>query len=67
MFANADEALWPEHLSNARRSSLKHVPMQWSSPAAAVQRGPKGLFTWVVTEGMWRSPRSIQVDATAAT
>jgi multidrug efflux system membrane fusion protein len=30
-----------------------------------VQRGPQGLFTWVVTDGNVAQPRTIQVDATS--
>jgi multidrug efflux system membrane fusion protein len=48
IFANADEALWSGEFVNARvlldtrRNSL-------TIPTAAIQRGPQGLFTWVVT------------------
>jgi membrane fusion protein, multidrug efflux system len=48
MFDNQDEALWSGEFVNARvlletrRNSL-------TIPSSAVQRGPEGLFTWVVT------------------
>jgi multidrug efflux system membrane fusion protein len=48
MFDNEDEALWSGEFVNARvlletrRNSL-------TIPSSAVQRGPQGLFTWVVT------------------
>ena len=48
IFANEDEALWSGEFVNARvlldtrRNSL-------TIPTAAIQRGPQGLFTWVVT------------------
>lgn len=47
-FDNQDEALWSGEFVNARvlletrRNSL-------TIPSSAVQRGPQGLFTWVVT------------------
>jgi membrane fusion protein, multidrug efflux system len=48
MFDNEDEALWSGEFVNAhvlletRRNSL-------TVPSAAIQRGPQGLFTWVIT------------------
>jgi len=48
IFANQDEALWSGEFVNARvlldtrRNAL-------TIPTAAVQRGPQGLFTWVIT------------------
>ncbi len=48
IFANEDERLWPGDFVNAkllldvRRDAV-------TIPSAAVQRGPDGLFTWVVT------------------
>jgi multidrug efflux system membrane fusion protein len=48
VFDNNDEALWSGEFVNARvlidtrRNSL-------TVPTAAIQRGPQGLFTWVVT------------------
>jgi len=64
MFANADEALWPGAFVNAR-VRLETRPNAVVIPAAAVQRGPQGLFTWVVTDGNVAQPRTIQVDATS--
>jgi len=48
MFPNADDRLWPGEFVNARllletRSDVVAVP------PTAVQRGPQGLFAWVVT------------------
>jgi membrane fusion protein, multidrug efflux system len=49
MFDNRDEALWSGEFVNARvlletrRNSL-------TIPSSAVQRGPEGLFTWVITQ-----------------
>jgi membrane fusion protein, multidrug efflux system len=48
IFTNQDEALWSGEFVNVRvlldtrRNSL-------TIPTAAIQRGPQGLFTWVVT------------------
>jgi multidrug efflux system membrane fusion protein len=64
MFANDDEALWPGAFVNAR-VRLETRPDALLIPAAAVQRGPKGLFTWVVADGNVAQPRTIQVDATS--
>jgi multidrug efflux system membrane fusion protein len=64
MFANADEALWPGAFVNAR-VRLATRPSALVIPATAVQRGPQGLFTWVVTGGNVAQPRTIQVDATS--
>ena len=64
MFANEDEALWPGSFVNAH-VRLETRPHAVVIPAAAVQRGPQGLFTWVVTDGNVAQPRMIQVDATS--
>ena len=60
MFANDDERLWPGDFVNARllletRSNALVVP------SSAVQRGPQGLFAWVVTEKNTADVRSIEV------
>jgi len=48
MFANDDEALWPGDFVNARLLlELRHDVLTIPSPA--IQRGPEGIFTWVVT------------------
>ena len=64
MFANEDEALWPGSFVNAR-VRLETRPSALVIPAVAVQRGPQGLFTWIVTDGNVAQPRTIQVDATS--
>ena len=70
MFDNEDEKLWPGEFVNARllietRRDVIAVP------TAAVQRGPQGLFAWVVKpDGVveprptWRParPRAISPD-----
>jgi membrane fusion protein, multidrug efflux system len=60
MFSNEDEKLWPGEFVNARvlvdtRANAVVVPL------AAVQRGPDGLFIWVVSSGDTAQPRPIQV------
>ena len=64
MFANEDEALWPGSFVNAR-VRLETRPNALVIPSVAVQRGPQGLFTWIVTDGNVAQPRTIQVDATS--
>jgi membrane fusion protein, multidrug efflux system len=64
MFANEDEALWPGSFINAR-VRLETRPNALVIPAVAVQRGPQGLFTWIVTGGNVAQPRTIQVDGTS--
>jgi multidrug efflux system membrane fusion protein len=59
-FANADERLWPGEFVNARllvelRKNALVVPN------AAIQRGPQGLFAWVVTEKNTAVARPIKV------
>jgi membrane fusion protein, multidrug efflux system len=48
MFPNGDDALWPGEFVNARiLLEIRHDALV--VPAAAVQRGPDGLFAWVIT------------------
>ena len=63
MFANEDEKLWPGEFVNAR-VSLDTLTNVLVIPPAAVQRGPQGLFTWVVIENDTVDPRSIEVGPT---
>jgi multidrug efflux system membrane fusion protein len=60
MFPNSDERLWPGEFVNARvlvetRANAVVVP------SAAVQRGPDGLFIWVVAANDVAQPRPIEV------
>jgi multidrug efflux system membrane fusion protein len=64
MFGNADEKLWPGEFVNARlllqtRQNVMVVP------SVAVQRGPHGLFTWVVKPDNTVEPRPIETGTTA--
>jgi membrane fusion protein, multidrug efflux system len=63
MFANADETLWPGEFVNARlllnvRKDAVVVP------PVAVQRGPRGLFAWVLKADNTVEPRPITTGAT---
>ncbi len=63
MFANADDALWPGDFVNARvlievRKDVLAIP----SPA--IQRGPDGVFAWVVKPQGVAEPRPVKVGPT---
>jgi membrane fusion protein, multidrug efflux system len=63
MFANTDDRLWPGEFVNARvlietRRSVVTIP------AYAVQRGPQGLFAWVISANQTAQPKPIQVGLT---
>ena len=63
-FANQDERLWPGEFVNA------HVALGIQAnalviPNVAVQRGPDGLFAWVVTPKNTAEPRPIVAGTTA--
>lgn len=48
MFANDDDALWPGEFVNARiLTETRHDAL--AIPNDAIQRGPNGVFAWVVT------------------
>jgi membrane fusion protein, multidrug efflux system len=63
MFTNEDEKLWPGEFVNARLllETRKNVVV---IPPLAVQRGPHGLFTWVVKPDNTVEARPIQTSAT---
>lgn len=65
MFANADETLWPGEFVNARLllEVRKEVVV---IPQVAVQRGPHGLFTWIVKTDNTVEPRPITTGTTTA-
>jgi multidrug efflux system membrane fusion protein len=63
-FPNADERLWPGEFVNARLlldTRMNAVAV----PAAAIQRGPQGLFAWIVTPNDTAQARPIQIGATS--
>ena len=63
LFPNEDEKLWPGDFVNARLL-LETRANAIAVPTAAVQRGPQGLFTWIVTEKNTAEPRPIEVGPT---
>lgn len=63
MFSNEDEKLWPGEFVNARvlLTTRKDVVV---IPPLAVQRGPHGLFTWIVRPDNTVEPRPIETSTT---
>jgi multidrug efflux system membrane fusion protein len=59
VFANEDERLWPGDFVNAR-VSLEVRRGVVTIPSVAIQRGPDGIFTWVVTAGNIAQVRAIK-------
>jgi membrane fusion protein, multidrug efflux system len=65
MFDNEDEKLWPGDFVNARvLIDVRHDVVV--IPAPAIQRGPDGIFTWVVKPGDTVEARPITVGPTTA-
>jgi membrane fusion protein, multidrug efflux system len=64
-FANEDETLWPGEFVNARLL-LETLSAVTVIPPAAVQRGPNGLFAWVVKADNTVEARPIRIGATTA-
>jgi membrane fusion protein, multidrug efflux system len=64
MFPNEDESLWPGDFVNAR-VLLKTESKVVAVPSSAVQRGPQGLFAWIVTDKSTAEPRPIEVGPTS--
>jgi multidrug efflux system membrane fusion protein len=63
MFANADETLWPGEFINARLL-LEIRKEAVVIPHVAVQRGPRGLFAWIVKADSTVEPRPIVTGTT---
>ena len=63
IFSNDDERLWPGEFVNARLS-LKTLDDAIVIPSTAVQRGPRGLFAWIVTPKDTAEPRPIKIGPT---
>jgi len=64
MFANEDERLWPGDFVNAR-GSLEVRRNVVTIPSVAIQRGPDGIFTWVVIAGNIAQARAITSGPTS--
>jgi len=60
IFPNEDEKLWPGKFVNARLL-LETRPNVVVVPNTAVQRGPDGLFTWIVSADNTVETRRIEV------
>jgi multidrug efflux system membrane fusion protein len=60
MFDNTDDRLWPGQFVNSR-VLLETRKNALTIPSLAVQRGPQGLFAWVVSDKQMVEPRPIQV------
>jgi membrane fusion protein, multidrug efflux system len=63
MFPNDDERLWPGDFVNARLL-LQTQSKVLVVPSPALQRGPQGLFAWIVTANNTVEPRAIEVGPT---
>ena len=64
MFDNADERLWPGDFVNARVAvDIKRDVL--TIPSVAVQRGPDGIFTWVITPKNTAEARAIAAGLTS--
>jgi multidrug efflux system membrane fusion protein len=64
VFPNEDERLWPGQFVNGRvlvETREKAIAV----PAIAVQRGPQGLFVWIVTADDVAQARPVQVGPTS--
>ena len=59
MFENTDDRLWPGQFVNSRLL-LEIRKNALTIPTSAVQRGPQGLFAWVISEKHTAEPRPIQ-------
>ena len=64
MFANEDERLWPGDFVNARVSVAVQRNVV-TIPSVAIQRGPDGIFTWVVAAGNIAQTRPITSGPTS--
>src|SRR5260221_7570051 len=59
MFDNADERLCPGEFVNARESlATRRNPI--AVPTTVVQRGPQGLFAWIINADNVAQPRRIE-------
>lgn len=60
VFANEDERLWPGEFVNAR-AEIEVRKQALVVPNAAIQRGPSGLFVWLVTTDNTAVMRPVEV------
>jgi len=64
MFPNDDERLWPGDFVNARLLMETQYNVL-AVPSPAIQRGPRGLFAWIVAANNTAEPRAIEVGPTS--
>jgi len=64
LFPNTDERLWPGEFVNARLL-LDTRKSAVAMPSAAIQRGPQGLFAWIVGANDTAAARPIQIGPTS--
>jgi len=64
VFANEDERLWPGDFVNAR-VSLEVRRGVVTIPSVAIQRGPDGIFAWIVAAGNIAQARTIKSGPTS--
>jgi membrane fusion protein, multidrug efflux system len=64
MFDNTDEKLWPGEFVNARMLVVTRKDVV-VIPRIAVQRGPRGLFTWIVKADNTVEARPIETGTTS--
>ena len=62
-FANEDEKLWPGEFVNARLRVETRTDAL-AVPSTAVQRGPQGLFAWVIDDNNAAHVQKIEVGPT---
>src|SRR5215472_9963484 len=64
LFSNTVERLWPGEFVNARLL-LDTRKSAVAMPSAAIQRGPQGLFAWIVGANDTAAARPIQIGPTS--
>jgi len=65
VLANPKHILWPNQFVNARlRLSVRKGAL--TVPATALQRGPNGVFVYVINEDQTVAPRPVEVGGTIA-
>src|SRR5437868_185711 len=64
MFPNDDERLWPGQFINGR-ILLETRSKAVAVPATAIQRGPQGLFVWVISDNNTAQARAVVTGPTS--
>lgn len=66
LFANDDERLWPGQFVNAR-VLVDTASNALTVPRTAIQRGPKGVFVWVIDTDNLAAARPVELGPTTDT